>query len=185
MEQVMELLRAMQNKTDFSKMKMKAQLDSNQETKGSKEIIAETNVWREGIKACQKPREAEIITGLKVEAMGLETSSEVYAITKHQKVPNNEAAVETIRVLEDLCRDWCLTRSFCRKLTQVDDEVQQKLDATNGRLACHAVPALYKVSGKTPRHGIRRRSRRLELCLRNKETLCDDPIQTFGLEAVK
>jgi hypothetical protein len=85
-------------------MKMKAKLDSNQEEiKASKEqIIAELKVWHDEIKACQEPREAKIIIGLEVvQAMGMEASPvEVEVVAKLQKVPNEEAAVETIKALK-------------------------------------------------------------------------------------
>jgi hypothetical protein len=68
-----------------------------------KEIIAEMKVWREVMKDCQGPGRTEIRSGQeKLEATGLEANpTEKEVIAGGVEVPNEEAAVETTRALED------------------------------------------------------------------------------------
>jgi hypothetical protein len=76
-----------------------------------------------------------------LKANGLKNSE---AVTVHQEVPNEEAAVQTIGALEDRYRDRHLAvghRRQQKKRTQVDDGCRQKLAAARGRMTHCAIPA--------------------------------------------
>jgi hypothetical protein len=65
----------------------------------------------------------------KMDTMDLETNREKFeAVADHQEIRNEEAAVETIRALEDRYGDWHLAVGRCRqpkKWTQGDGGFQK------------------------------------------------------------
>jgi hypothetical protein len=112
---------------------------------------------------------------------------------EHQKVPKEEATLETIRALEDQCRDCYLAvgqHERLEKRTQGNSGSWQKLAAAQGQLTRHTIPALQKECshrgcGKTTDDGIRGWNRRQELHLGSNETFYEALWQTLELEVVK
>jgi hypothetical protein len=88
----------MEARMDSSLEEMKASLGPMEACLGKTEVRVETG---------QDPVEAKIKTGLEErKATSLEANqAEIEAIAEHQEVPNEEAAMETIRALEDRSGD--------------------------------------------------------------------------------
>jgi hypothetical protein len=87
------------------------------------------------IETGQESKEAKIKNGLEeVKVMDLEASPEETEVAEHQKVPYEEAAMDTMGALEDQYGDWCLAvrcRRWPKKQTLGDGGSQQKSAATH------------------------------------------------------
>jgi hypothetical protein len=72
------------------------------------------------------------------------------AIVEEQKVPKEEAVVQTIGTLVDRYGDWHLAIGHCQQLkrrTHSDGSSRKKLVTARGQLNRHAIPALHKGHG--------------------------------------
>jgi protein-disulfide isomerase-like protein with CxxC motif len=138
--------------------------------------------WLEEIKACQDPREAEIMTGLEeVKATDLEANpKEIEVMAEHQEVINEEVAMETIIALEHRYGDRrfaIISRLQLKKWTQGRGVSRLKLAAARGLLTHHAFPAVlrgrHRGPGKTKQRHRRVKLKVHELCLGSRDTFCE------------
>jgi hypothetical protein len=78
-------------------------------------------------------------------------TEETEVVAKHQEVPNEQTAVETIGALEVRYGEWHLAREWRRqpkKRAQADSGSRKRLTNARGLLTRRAVPALSKGYGR-------------------------------------
>jgi hypothetical protein len=125
-------------------------------------FVSQMITWLEGTKNCrevmeaylgkietrietgQEPREAESKTVLeKVKATELETvPEEIEVVVAHQEIPNEEAPLETIRVLKDQCGDQRLAKGYwnAKKWRMKNDVVHGTHKRWTFERSCQAKP---------------------------------------------